>query len=150
MSKFAISEVFFCVYVIVCTNSGWIMRQYKDINAMQIYILMIWHYFDVIMGAMASLNTSLTTVYSTVHSGVDQRKQKSSVSPAFVWGIHRRQMASNAENDDIWWRHHRVLSECATVITFRSAGAFHTNKRCHAITKRLPIAIALPQICLKE
>ena len=38
---------------------------------------------------MASIITSLTIVYSTVYSGVDQRKPQSSGSLAFVWGIHR-------------------------------------------------------------
>ena len=33
--------------------------------------------------------TSLTIVYSTVDSGVDQRKRQSSASLAFAWGIHR-------------------------------------------------------------
>ena len=47
------------------------------------------HYCDVIMGAMASQNTSLRIVYSTVHSGADQRKHQSSASLAFVRGIHR-------------------------------------------------------------
>ena len=47
------------------------------------------HYCDVIMGAMASQITSLTTVYSTIHSGADQRKHQSSASLAFGWGIHR-------------------------------------------------------------
>ena len=47
------------------------------------------HYCDVIIGAMASQITSLTIVYSTVYSGVDQRKYQSSASMAFVWGIHR-------------------------------------------------------------
>ena len=41
------------------------------------------------MGAMASQMTSLTTVYSTVHSGTDQGKHQSSASLAFVRGIHR-------------------------------------------------------------
>ena len=60
------------------------------------------------MGAIASQITSLTIVYSTVYSGADQRKFESSASLAFVWGIHRgpEQMASNAENVSIWWRHH--------------------------------------------
>ena len=35
------------------------------------------HYNDVMMGAMASQITSLTTVYSTVYSGADQRKHQS-------------------------------------------------------------------------
>ena len=41
------------------------------------------------MGAMASQITSLTIVYLTVYLGPDERKQQSSASLAFVWGIHR-------------------------------------------------------------
>ena len=41
------------------------------------------------MGAIASQITSLTIVYSTVYSDVDQRKYQSSASLAFVRGIHR-------------------------------------------------------------
>ena len=41
------------------------------------------------MGAMASQIISLTIVYTTVYSGSDQRKYKSSASLAFVRGIHR-------------------------------------------------------------
>ena len=49
-----------------------------------------WSYYcDVIIGQMASQITSLTIVYSTVHSGADQRKHQSSTSLAFVRGIHR-------------------------------------------------------------
>ena len=47
------------------------------------------HYCDVIMWTMASQITSLTILYSTIHSGADQRKHQSSASPAFVRGIHR-------------------------------------------------------------
>ena len=46
------------------------------------------HYSDIKMGAMKSQITSLTIVYSTVYSGADQRKHKSSASLAFVRGIH--------------------------------------------------------------
>ena len=38
------------------------------------------------MGTMAS---QISIVYSTVYSGVDQRKHESSTSLAFVLGIHR-------------------------------------------------------------
>ena len=41
------------------------------------------------MGTIASKITSLTIVYSTVHSDADQRKHQSSASLAFVRGIHR-------------------------------------------------------------
>ena len=54
---------------------------------------MMWakvdHYDDVIMSEIASQITSLTIVYSTVHSGTDQSKHQSSASLAFVWEIHR-------------------------------------------------------------
>ena len=73
----------------------------------------ISHYNDVIMGMIASQITSLTIVHSAVYSDADQRKHQSPASPAFVRRIHRgptgefpAQMASNAENDSIWWRHH--------------------------------------------
>ena len=51
--------------------------------------LWLTHYCDVIMGAVTSQITSLTIVYSTVYSDTDQRKHQSSVSLAFVRGIHR-------------------------------------------------------------
>ena len=41
------------------------------------------------MGEIASQITSVSSVYSTVCSGVDQRKHQISVSLAFVRGIHR-------------------------------------------------------------
>ena len=64
------------------------------------------------MGAMTSQITSLTIFYSTVYSGADQRKHQSSASLAFVrgnspvTGEFPAQMASNAKNIFIWWRHH--------------------------------------------
>ena len=47
------------------------------------------HHNDVITTTMSSQITSLTIVYSTFYSGADQRKHQSSVSLAFVRGIHR-------------------------------------------------------------
>ena len=79
-------------------NVGWVYAQ---------------HYIDVVMGSMASQITSLTIVYLTVYSGAGHRKHQSSASLAFVWGIHRGefpvQMASDAENVSLWWRHHEYL-----------------------------------------
>ena len=54
----------------------------------------IAHYNDVVMGAIACQITSLTSVYSTVYSGVDQWKHRSSASLACVRGIHRRSVNS--------------------------------------------------------
>ena len=75
------------------------------------YVHLTVHYIDVIMTTIASQITSLTVVFSTVYSDVDQRKHQSSASLAFVWGIHRdrwipRTKGSYAENVSIWWRHH--------------------------------------------
>ena len=47
------------------------------------------HYRDVIRSPVASQITSHTIVYSTVYSGLDQRKLQSSMSLTFVRGIHR-------------------------------------------------------------
>ena len=61
------------------------------------------------MSTMASRITSLTTVYSTVYSGADQRKHQNSASlegNSPVTGEFPAQRASNAENVSIWWRHH--------------------------------------------
>ena len=63
------------------------------------------------MGAIASQITSLTIVYSTVYSDAEQRKHQSSALLAFVQGNSPgtcefpAQMASDAENASIWWRH---------------------------------------------
>ena len=64
------------------------------------------------MTTLASQITSLAIVYSIVYSDADQRKHQSSASLAFVGGNSPgtgefpAQMASNAENVSIWWRHH--------------------------------------------
>ena len=74
-----------------------------------------YHYNDVIMGAIASQITRLTIVYSTVYSGADQRTKlrvtglcagNSPVTSEFP-----AQMASNAKNVFIWWRHHALWPE---------------------------------------
>ena len=68
-----------------------------------------WHYNNVIMGTIASQITSLMIVYSTLCSDADQRKKKTSklrVTGHCVTDEFPAQMASNAENVTIWWRHH--------------------------------------------
>ena len=70
------------------------------------------HYSDVIMDAMAAKITSLTVVYSTVF--FRRRSKKASkirvtglcAGNSPVTGEFPAQMASNAENVSIWWRHH--------------------------------------------
>ena len=56
---------------------------------MVVVVVAIMHYYDVIMGAITSLITSLTIVYSTVYLDADQRKHQSSASLTFVQGFHR-------------------------------------------------------------
>ena len=72
---------------------------------------LLMHCGDVITRALASQITSLTVVYSTVYSDVDQRKHQSSASLAIVRGIHRWPVNSSHKcqlrgNVSIWWRHH--------------------------------------------
>ena len=61
------------------------------------------------MSTMASQTTNLTIVSSTVYSDADQRKLRVTGlcfgnSPGT--GEFSAQIASNAENVSIWWRHH--------------------------------------------
>ena len=80
-----------------CTHLHWLMKNKPMIfqNEMQKIKLhstdwlMKMHYDDLIMGTMASQITSLTIVCSTVSSDPDQRKHQSSVTLAFVWGMHQ-------------------------------------------------------------
>ena len=72
------------------------------------------HYNDIIVSASASQITIFTIVYSTIYSGVDQRKHQSSASLVFVRGIHRWPVNSLhkgpiMENVSIWWRHHDLM-----------------------------------------
>ena len=72
------------------------------------------HYCDVMMGAMASQITSLTIVYSTVHSGADQRNYQSPASLAFVnsphkWPVTRKM--SPFDNAIMWLFESLMLSD---------------------------------------
>ena len=68
------------------------------------------------MSAMASQITSLMTVYSTVYSRhISKKTSKLRVTGLWMGnspgtGEFPAQMASNAENVSIWWRHHDVLT----------------------------------------
>ena len=79
------------------------------------------HYIDVIMGAMLSQITGLMIVYSTVYSAADKKTSKLRVtglcagnSP--VIGEFPAQMASNAENISLWWRHHGLSLLGGTIL----------------------------------
>ena len=63
------------------------------------------------MGMIASQITSLTIVYSTVYSGSDEKNIQALRhwplrGEITVTGEFPAEMASNAENVSIWWRHH--------------------------------------------
>ena len=60
-----------------------------SITALMAQGQMFLHYYDVTMGTIVSQITSLMIVYSAVYSNADQRKHQSSVSLAFVLGIHQ-------------------------------------------------------------
>ena len=67
---------------------------YGDINYVPVeeiayhYMANIFHYSDVMMGAMAPEIMSITIVYSTIYSGADQGKYEWSASLAFVRGFY--------------------------------------------------------------
>ena len=64
------------------------ISSYTLIYVRKLQQITMTHYNDVIMLAMTSQITSVSIVCSSVCSGSDQRKYQSSVSLAFVRGIH--------------------------------------------------------------
>ena len=102
---------------------NWTIRNIKNIVIYQeklnlkvlcLQCLLFCSHSDVIMNKIASQITSVSIVYSTVCSGVNQRKTSKlrvtglcvGYSPAT--GEFPAQRASNAENVYIWCRHHGV------------------------------------------
>ena len=114
-----------------------------DVNLKKIWVK-LWpdsmttdniHYSDVIMSAMASQITGVSSVCSYVCSSADQRKHQSSASLAFVRGNHRlpansRQRDNNAENVSIWWRHH-VNTTIPTCVRFSWDVLYSRNPSHH-------------------
>ena len=98
-------------WVTICSDNGFSPVRRK------LYIYQCWLIFHMILfqrnlnqallwrhnGTMASLITSLTSVYSTVHSGADQRKHQSSASLAFVRGIHRGPVLKHVPHNCPMW-----------------------------------------------
>ena len=94
------------------------------------------HYSAVIMGVMAY---QITSVYSTVYSGVDQRKHQSSESLAFVRGIHRGPVNSPHKwpvtrkmfpFDDVimhWYLDNHEISQMAGLHSFNDIIEFMTK-----------------------
>ena len=82
-------------------GTDWLLSALKWYTAVTLVLWMLpiattiyLHYDDVIMSAIASPITSLTTVYLIVYSRADQRKHQSSAALAFVRGIQRRPVNS--------------------------------------------------------
>ena len=72
------------------------------------------HYIDVIMSAIASQITGVSIVYSTVCSGLDQRKHQSSASLAFVRGFHQWPVNSLQKGQQRETCFHFMTSSCDT------------------------------------
>ena len=88
-----------------CCLMEWFLTEIWSRNILSVWrVTRLFHYSDVIMGAIASQITSLTIVYSTVYSDADQRKHQNCAS--LVTGEFPAQMANNAEKmfpfDDVF------------------------------------------------
>ena len=100
------------------------------------YNVYVEHCIDVIVSAMASQIISVSIIYSTVCSGVDQRKHQSSASLAFcarnspVTGEFPAQRASNTENFSIWWRRHETNLLLQTFVNSLAPGVCHSDYKC--------------------
>ena len=92
-------------YIYSICSQCWIM----SLSLLQRSYVFLVHYSDAIMmSAMSTQITSLTIVYSTIHSGVDQKKTSKLrvIGLCEGYGEFPAQRASNAENVSIFWRHH--------------------------------------------
>ena len=72
------------------------------------FLYIVYHYKDVIMGAM----TSLPIIYSNVYSRHRSKKHQSSTSLAFVRGIHRWPVNSPHKRPVTWKMLHLMASSC--------------------------------------
>ena len=87
------------------------------------------------MNTMTSQLTSLTSVYSAVYSGADQRTDQSLASLAFVGdssvtGEFPAQRASNMGNVSLWWRHHEgnsLLEFSLAIKTRRNVAVYYES-----------------------
>ena len=111
------------IAICICSfqkHSTYHRYQYICPNELRWVQYILEYYSDVIMLEMVSQIASLTIVYSTVYSGVDQRKHQSFTSLAFVRGNYTvtgefpAQMASNPANVSVWRSNHRqYVSVCS-------------------------------------
>ena len=110
-----------CFYFqIIATSSGdRCTKQHQAQNITE-------HYNDVKMGAMAYQITSLMIVYSTVHSGADQRKHQNSASLAFVRGNYRGPLNSPHKWPVTWkkFQFDDVIMNEVNISTAKQSGTF--------------------------
>ena len=99
---------------VVSTITSTINDHYPVICVMLWYSKVMRHYSDVIMTTIASQITSLTVVYSTIYSDADQRKQQSSASLDFMWGIHRDRWIPRTNGQLRGKCFHLITSSCDT------------------------------------
>ena len=83
-----------------CSHEWWIFLCMRRIQSV--------HYSDVIMSAMASQITNITTVYSTVYSGSDQRKLRVTGLCQGNSPVTYEFPSQRASNISIWRRHHDI------------------------------------------
>ena len=94
------------------------------------------NYSDVLTGAMASPITGASSVYSTVCSGANQRKNQSSVSLAFVRGFHLWQVKTPHKGPVT----HVMTSPCQTEYGWRMIMIARPIDHYHILFRNLYMA----------
>ena len=94
---------------------GFLKGVYKGVHLTIAFGVQRYHYCDVIIGPTASQITSTTSVLNRLFGHRSKKTSKLRVTGLCVGnspetGEFPAQMASNAENVSIWWRHHDVIS----------------------------------------
>ena len=110
--------------------------------------IVLTHYSDVIMSAMAYQITSVSSVYSTGCSGADQRKHQSSALLSCVSGIHRDRWIPRTKGQ---WRgkcFHLMTSSCIESYMFYSTffNRLRPWQNCRPFVDDIQIDFALSNI----
>ena len=97
--------------------------------------------------------TSLTIVCSTIHAGRSKKTWKLRVTGLCAWnspvtGEFPAQMASNAENVSIWWRHHAFWTFQYLEDPDGKGAPHHTYGGCHNYPWYLSLGVSCAKLLM--
>ena len=116
------------IFIIICLYNV----MYFQYTSLSIHLYKEWcinHYSGVIVSAIESQISGVSTVCAILCSGADQGKYQRSTLLASVRGIHRRTVDSPPKGPVTWKSFHLMTSSWFCEI-FLSLNEHHTKKQC--------------------